>query len=915
LSNRKIQKKIIWQIFFLVCSFSVVVAQDNSTDTSAFVSNPPINDTLLTPNSDIIDTYNMGNYTDSIENETDNSEENIFKRSLRKSPNAITSIVDYSAKDSVDFNLDSNISTLYNSAELNYEDVNLVSNYVEINFLKRQLFASGDTDTAGTLQGSPVFKQEAYEFKCHELLYNFESKKGLIRDVITREGESYIHGELVKKNEDNSSYIYHGKYTTCNLDCPHYEASFRKGKIIPNDRVITGTLWIRVMGVPIAPFPFGFFPNSNKRKNGILIPQFAQANDKGPGFEGLGYYFVIKDIMDFSITTDIFMRGAFAVGLKSNYVKRYKFNGDYDISYSITPSGEKGLTEEAIKANPSVKPYQTTNDIKVDWRHQQDRRAHPTNNFSANVNFKTATYSKNNIERDINVSAQSKAVSTVNFSTNFKNKYSFGVNAALSQDFVSKELNMNLPQINVGVSQFYPFRRKQIIGKTRWYENISMQYTMDFQNQINTTDSILINHFKEAFENFRTGMNHNIPIKSVIKLFKNINWDNSVQFKETWQIRGVKQSWSDYDSIARSYIHKKDTIGFFPAHDLSLSSGLSTTLYGMYKMKKGRVDAFRHSLSPSVNFTYKPALNRPLFNTYNQESYKSVYDSIRGTYYDSLIVKEIRYSYLDGSLYGTPSYKASGKINFSISNKLEMKVRPKNEDEAFKKVTLIENLTISTSYDLLADSLNWDMLSVSGRTTLFKQINFSIRFAFDPYIIDTNNTRVNKTVLKEHGRLFRFSSSGVDVSFSYNINQNLFNKKEGKTKKVSPSGFEKWNINVSYSFSYNMNDNRDYYLYYYQRNRTDTTILKHTKMFTNTVRLSGEFALTPKWKLNFQTGYDFMQKTISISEFRVERDLHCWLIHFRWVPFGTYRSFEFGIRAKASILQDAKWEPKRELRD
>ncbi len=875
MKNNRIQKRIILQIIFLICSFSITVAQNNSTDTSIIPSVPSI-----------IDSSQIQLSSDTIVNINDSTNLNsdTIPSGLRKSPNAVTSIVDYFAEDSVTFDLNNSIALLYNHADLNYDDINLKSDYVEIDFSKNELFARGEPDTSGTLQGKPVFKQGSYEVKSHEIHYNFDTKKGLIRNVITQEGESYLHGQTVKKNADNTSFIHKGKYTTCNLECPHFEVGFNKAKVIPNNKVVTGPIWLKVASIPIIPFPFGFFPNSDKRQNGFIPPKFAQKLDLGPGFEGFGYYFAVKDIIDFSITGTIYMRGAFGVGLASNYIKRYKFTGRYDLAYSFTPTGEKTTDE-----------YKVTHDIKIYWQHQQDRRAHPTNNFSANIDFKTSTYSKNNIENNINNYTQSKAMSTVNFSTSFKSRYTLGINAKLSQDLVQGNLDMELPQVNFGISQFYPFRKKIVKGKLRWYENISMQYTMDFQNQISTYDSILINHFPQAFDNFRMGMNHYIPIKSTIKILKYINWENSVALRETWQIKGIKQSWGEYDTINRTYIHRDTLYGFYPAHDLVISSGLSATLYGMYTMKKGRVSAFRHTLTPSVSFSYRPGINK-----------KTLYD----TYYDSINNKEVRYSYLDGSLYSAPAYKSSGKINFAINNKLEMKVRSKKEGETFKKVTILENLTISSGYDLLADSLNWDPLRISGRTTLFKQINISFDLAFDPYVIGPNGVRINKTELKENGRLFRLSSMGGNLSFGYDINKNLFNKKDKKEKKESPSGFGDWNINLSYIFSYNMSDNANFYRY---QRYVDTLVPKYTQTFNNTISINGSFALTPKWSLRVQSGYNFTQKTISVSEFYVERDLHCWIISFKWVPFGTYRSFEFGIRAKANILQDAKYNRTKQL--
>ena len=917
------------QIVLLICVFFSCVnylrvkqgkpTQNNPTDSSVVVADTQKTDAAINQLSD--STMQISD-TNNAKTDTANMEADTSTRKMRLSPNAITSIVDYSAKDSVEFDLANSMSKMYNQTELNYDDINLRSNFVEINFSKKELFSRGTTDTAGKLQGTPVFKQGSYEFKSHELQYNFDTKKGLIRNVITQEGESYLHGELVKKKEDNTSYIYKGKYTTCNLECPHFEIAFDKAKVIPNDKIITGPFFIRVAGVPINPIPvpFGFFPNSNKRRNGLILPKYGMSDflNKGPYLRDIGYYFAIKDKMDYAITATIYMRGAWGAKIVSNYAKRYKFTGRYAIEYNFTPSGEKTVTPEDEKKYNHQQAYKVKHDISISWTHQQDRKAHPTNNFSANVDFKTSTFAKNNIQPDINAYTQSKAMSVINFSTSFKSRYSLGINAELSQDLVQGDLDMKLPQINFGISQFYPFRRKQVVGKLRWYENISMQYTMDFQNIINTKDSILIHHFKNAFDNMRTGISHNIPIKSTIKILKYINWENSATLQETWQIKGVKQSWGAYDTTLRTNIHKDTVYGFYAAHNLSLRSGLSTTLYGMYTMKKGRVYAFRHTLTPSVDFTYTPALNKLLFNTYNRDVIGKFYDSIHGTYYDSIVgTKAERYSYIDGSLYGTPAYKSSGKINFSISNKLEMKIRSrkKNEEdeETFKKVTLLENLTIATGYDLLADSLNWDYLSLSGRTILFKQINVDFRLAFDPYTIGEEGIRIKETEWKSsnHKRLFRLSNTGVNLSLSYNIDNNLFNKNKEKEKKKSPSGFGDWNVNVSYTFGYNTNDNAEYY-----RNQrfVDTAIPKYIKTFSNSFSISGAFALTPKWSFRFQSGYNITQKAITPSEFTVERDLHCWVISFKWRPFG-YRGFEFGIRAKANILRDVHHEQKRDYPD
>ena len=910
---------IVLQIIFLFCCFSIGNAQNNVADTAkTSVVSFPVSDSIQTIHPDSLSVINdtiskeSSGFTvsDSFLLPSDSlsiSNDSIIADSTKYfpiSPNAVTSIVDYFAQDSVCFNMDSSTVYLYHNTDLYYEDINLKANYVEINFGKNELYSKGVLDTMEHLQGTPVFKQGTYEVKSHELTYNFESKKGLLRNVITQEGESYLHGKIVKKNEDNTSFIRHGKYTTCNLECPHFEIAFGKAKVIPNDKVITGPLYLRIANIPtFLALPFGFFPNSDKHTNGLIMPSYGQNNELGPYLQGIGYYFALKDRIDFAVTANIYMRGAFGVGIKSNYIKRYKFNGNFDLQYAYTPTGER-----------TTKQFSEKHDFSINWYHQQDIKSHPVNRFSANVNFRTSTFSKNTVEKNISDYTQSKALSTVNFSTSFKNKYSLGINAELSQDLVQGNLDMKLPQINFGVSQFYPFRRKQVVGKLRWYENISMQYTVDMQNLINTYDSILIQDFKHAFDDYRMGMNHNIPIKSTIKILKYISWTNSVTLVETWQVnKGVRQNWDGYNInitedtttgvISRdtvgSIIRSDTNIGFHMAHNLTISTGLSTTIYGMYTFKRGRVAAFRHTLTPSVSFNYRPGINKHLYKKY----------------YDPYLNKEVQYSTVVGTLYSIPEYKSSGKINFSISNRLEMKVRQKKDgEESFKKVTLLDQLTLSTAYDILKDSVRWDPLTLSGRTTLFKYFNISFSFNFDPYVLDTNGRQTNQFEIKKNGRLFRFSSTSWNISTGINLNREFFQRKDSDTKekrKESPSGFGDWNISINYIFSYNMRDNYDYYKY----QLADPTIPTHTHKFTNSLSINGNFAITSKWSMNFTTGYNFEEKKVTPSEFYVERDLHCWIISFKWRPFGYTRGFEFGIRAKANILRDVKHEHRRDLYD
>jgi hypothetical protein len=827
------------------------------------------------------------------------------------SPNAIEDIITYFAKDSITFDLKANRAYLHDSCNLQYEDADLHAHYVEINFTDKELFAKGTADTSGNLQGTPVFRQDAYEIRSEELKYNFNSKKGLIYNVITQEGESYLHGKIVKKNTDNTSFIRHGKYTTCNLPHPHFEIDFGKAKVIPNDKIVSGPLYLRVANIPIPlGLPFGIFPNTNKQKNGFIPPVdygVDEYSQMGLYIKGIGYYFAIRDRIDFMLTATLYTRGGFGVNWKSNYVKRYRFNGNFELEYLFKPVGER-----------ETKQFSLSHEFKVVFLHSQDVKAHPRNRFSANINFRTSNEPVTAMENYESLVSNSTA-SSISFRTSWGRLFNLGINADIRQEFHDirdtalrnerNKLYMNLPNINFNISQFYPLRRKKPAGKLRWYENISMQYTLEVKNSLYYAyDTALFASLSNRPPDLALGISHYIPVKSTIKILKHLSWDNSVSLTETWTFKGEYRNWGGRDTLGRSVIERDTVWGFWAGHNLGITSSLSTTLYGMWSMKKGRVQAFRHTFSPSVSFTYRPGINSGIYRTY----FDSVYD------------ESVRYSPVEafsGRTFGAPSENTSASINFSINNRLEAKVKPGKEGDPYRKITILESLSLSTGYDFAMDSLRWKPLSVSARTLILKYINVSVNLSFDPYCImridSLRAVRVNRLEVKENRRLFRFSSMGWQISCGVNLNRDFFKRKDKtapaeEKKRESVSGFGQWNVNISYVLSHSMNDNYAYY--FYRGMRSDTVFLLYNKNISTSVTVDGQIALTPKWKFGFRTGYDFITKTLSFSEFSIDRDLHCWKMGVRWRPFG-YRGFEFNIAAKASILQDIKYNRKKSYQD
>lgn len=796
---------------------------------------------------------------------------------LKISKDAVSSPVDYYAKDSITFDLKNKKSFLYDEVKVNYEDIDLTSNYMEIDFENNELFAKGSTDSLGELQGNPVFKQNETEFKSHGIRYNFTSKKGLVTNVITQESDGFLHGEVVKRMDNNVSYVSRGMFTTCNLDHPHYGFTFKKAKVIPDDKIVTGPIQLHIADVPTPlAAPFAMIPNQKGHKNGILIPSYGESAELGFYFKGIGVYFAFKDKVDIALTGDIYTRGSFAINAKSNYVKRYKFSGFIDASYSNTRFGEQ-----------TTPTFKKSNDFKINWKHNQDPKSHPRNRFSADVNFITSNFNQRNIV-EVNDYVNTNFTSAISFSTSWKNNYSLGINADLSQNVKTKYMQLTLPNINFNISQFYPLRRRNVVGKLRWYENISMSYNTILINNIGLYDTLALS--QQIPDNMKYGISHAIPISSSIKIFKYLDWNNSIRLNEYWQFKGALPSWAQ-DTAGKSVIVKDTLYGFFAIHDISYTSTLRTTLYGMYSLKKGKVKAFRHEFIPALSFSYRPAINKSHFKSY----------------FDSTKNETQIYSPTEGFLYGRPLEKQSAALSLTFSNKLEMKVANKKDSTGTpKKVTIIENLTIGSSYVFTADSMRWQPLSITGRTTLFKSLFLNFGAGLDPYIIGTSGRRVDTFELKENKRLFRLSNTSFSISLTYSINDELFKNKD---ESGGFSSLGKWNINISYSFNYNISDNYRYYILV----KPDSN--KFNQQMTNTLNLQGNFQLTQKWRIAFTTGYDFISKRFSVSSFDIYRDLHCWEMGFKWRPFGSLRGFEFTINVKSNMLKDLKLPINKDYRD
>lgn len=796
----------------------------------------------------------------------------------RNSSNALNSIVTYSAKDSTVNDLQARKTYLFGDAVVKYEDMELRADYIEIDFKNNELFASGVADSTGRVYGAPVFVQGESNYRAQEIKYNFTTQKGKITNVVTTEQEGYIHGEQVKKMGDAVAFIKKGKYTTCELDHPHFEVDFTKAKIIQHDKIVIGPAYLSFNGVPTPlVLPFGFFPLEKSRKSGLVMPTVGQSSSLGFYLQDLGFYFAINDNLDLLLSGDIYTRGSWAVKAQSNYVYRYKCNGNVKLAFSQTYLGEKLIDST----------YRHSNDFKIYWDHKQDVKSHPTTRFNAHIDVVSSNYSKYNMTSTSDY-LSNQYTSSVNVSTSAKDIFFLDASLSYSQNTNTRDINLKLPDISMSVVQFYPFRKKNKVGALKWYDNISMKWSSQFTGQINTLDTMFLK--AQTWENMHLGMMHTIPLNVPIKIAKLINWNTTATLVEKWYLQDYIRNMEMVDSV--SVLNEQFHRGFGALHDFNIQSELTTKVYFMYAFKKGGLKAIRHVLTPRLNFTYRPNLSGNTF----------------GEYFNPITGERVEYSRYDNAIFGTVTNQTQALAQVSFDNNVEIKVRSRRDTiTGFKKISIFDNLNVAMNYNFAADSLKWSRLTLSGRSTLVKQIYLTFNFAFDPYIINENGTRINQTEWKTNHRLFRMSSTNFSVALNWRLDQNTFKKKQ-EQQKLPTEKRNPWSFTFNYSFTYGLNDN----IYYYML--LDTT--KYVNNMVHTINVSGEFYATKKWKVGFTTGYDLVQKDFSYTSVNLYRDLHCWEMGFDWIPFGYRKGWRFVINVKAAVLKDVlKWDKHHDFRD
>ena len=913
---------------------STVVVQERITDTITLVMGPEetMQNTILDTINAVADTLVVG--LDSISDtivetqsiaspQQDTTANDSLKPATtrritpKRSESAIEVQVICSASDSSFRDMSQKKIFYFGNAEAKYDDIEITAACLEFDLENSTCRAYGVVDSLGKLQGRPVFKQGETTFEAREMLYNFKTKKGIITKVWTEEQGGYLHGERVKRMDDNTINIRSGGYTTCDLkDHPHYQFKFTKAKVIPDDKIVTGPIYMTIADVPLPlALPFALIPNTKGKKSGLILPTYGESANRGFYLENGGYYWAINDNYDLQILGDIYTRGSWGLKPTFRYNKRYKFNGNLALGFAVNKIGTKGAAD-----------YQESTDFKIHWTHKQDPKAHPRNNFSADVNIVSSNFNKYNAQT-VTDQLSNTFKSSIAYQTNFAGKVYLTVNAGHSQNTLTRQVTASLPELTLTVNTFYPLKNVGKGAKKRWYQNISMGYTMNGKAYINDVDTVLFRGIKDDFGGWarmffrdyvQMGVSHRVPINATIKLFKHFSWTNSFTLNDYMYFKHIEQQWIDDEEAGHL---QTDTIHTFSnLVDFSVSSNLTTKIYGMVNFAHGPIRAIRHVFTPTIGFTYRPNFGDPKWGVY-------------GSYTDGNGNEKV-YNKFPSALYGTPSQAQQGLLTYNFSNNLEIKVPSKSDTiTGMKKIPILESFSISGNYDVTKDSVNLSPVSVSGRTTLFKKLGINFNSTWDPYAADSLGRRINRLEILDNNRLFRKTGSSWRFSLSYSISQNDIKKLRGEkgshdirneinenARKSgmfdpdelneilgNPNAYIDWTTPWSLTFSYNL---------------TYTTSLAYaafmgisTNTYVHTLGLNGNINITPKWKVTFSTGWDFVNNKLTYTNISVYRDLHCWEMRFNWIPIGSYKSWNFTINVKAQALKDLKYEKKKDYRD
>ncbi|PJE44011.1 MAG: organic solvent tolerance protein OstA [Flavobacterium sp.] len=793
--------------------------------------------------------------------------------------------------------------TLYNQAEVYYQDIELKSGIIVIDYEKEEVYAGRIKDSTGKYTQLPVFKQGSNVVEPDSIRFNFKTKKALVWNSRTDQGEFKVKAAITKKENDSVYFMKGARFTTSkDIENPEYYFQTNKVKLVPGKKVVVGFTNMVIADVPTPlALPFAFFPMTEKARSGIIMPTYNDSNTRGFSLQNGGYYFALSDYYDLAVLGDYYTNGSYGFRFESSYGKRYKFNGNVNVRFENLINSERGYPD-----------YARSNIYNIQWSHSKDSKSNPNSRFSASINLGSSTYFRQSLNQ-INVGStlNNTLSSSISYSKTFNSvpQVNLSLTATHSQNTNTEQINMTLPTLQMSVDRLFPFAPKEGIKKG-FFKNINFQYNLRGENRINTTDSLF---FKpEMFKNALLGFQHSIPLSTNFKVFKHFSASTSVNYNEVWYFKTIQK---EFDATQNTIVNN-EVRGFDAFRTYSFSAGIGTTIYGTFNFgDKKKIQAIRHVMRPNISYSYTPSFSK-YYDTYDPDG--------SGT-----MLKQ--YTRFEGGIFGAPGQNMSNNIGFTLSNTFEAKVTDKDSTKTEpKKIMLLNNLNFSTSYDITADSLRWAPMRVSGGTQILKQkMNINFAATLDPYAINNSGQRINTWNIDNGGSLFRMTSANLTINYAFASSDGEGEKKNKQGERNGGRGDDLFGTNtdlsdrrdsqfddsgdnenvVSEFFKYKLPwDMNLAYALTYSNNR------REQKITGNSLMVSMNTDLTPKWKIGVSTGYDFVQKGVTFTQFRFERDLLSWRMDFNWVPFGDNAYWGFFIGIKSGVLSDIKWD-KRSLPD
>lgn len=853
--------------------------------------------------------------------------DSLYKDTVRKSKSALEEPVSYSAKDSITFDYTNSRAHLFGGSQVNYQNLQLTADDISLSLDSSLVHASGRPDSTGAIQGKPLFKQGEDEYEPDRISYNFKTRKAFISNVYTQEGEGFMQSREGKRDSSGVMYVQNGKYTTCDAEHPHFYVSLTRAKMHPGKNVIFGPAYLVVEDVPLPlAIPYGFFPFSSSYKSGFIMPTYGDETTRGFYLRDGGYYFAINDKVDLKVLGEFYTKGSWGLSAQTNYKKRYRFGGNFYFSYQNTKEGEKNMPD-----------YSVSKSFKLTWSHRQDAKANPTQTFSASVNFATSSYERNNLTSMYNPESytQSTRTSSVSYSKSFsKVGLTLSGTFNLSQNMRDSSISVTLPTLSISQSRFNPFKRKKAAGKERWYEKIAMSYTGTLANSINTKEDKLFH--SSLVKDWRNGMRHQVPISASFSVLNYINVTPSFTFTDRMYTHKVMQGWD----TERQDVQRDTVYGFYNVYNYNMSISANTKLYGMYRPMPWfggkKIAAIRHVFTPTVSFSYAPDFSQSRFGFY--DSY--VKTDANGN------VSTVRYSPFSGMMYGTVGQGMTGSVTMDVANNIEMKVRTDKDSTGYRKISLIDELGGSLSYNMAAKRRPWSDLNLRARIKLTKKYTYSMNAVFATYAYEKDEN--GRVYVGDHtewsrGRFGRFQGTAQNITYSISNEtfRKLFGKKhrtttsddeldeeldeeeetdptmqnvdpdrkKGKTGAnqesngdVDEDGYLKfslpWSINIGYGVTIREN----------AQGRFNDKRMRYPYKLSHTLNFSGNIRISEGWNINFSSGYDFNMHKLSMTTASLSRDLHCFQMSCSMV-ISPYTSYNFTFACKAGTLADAlKWK-------